>query len=318
MFDKNVLSTLLVFSGVLLAVYLLRPLIPGLCLALVLIYVTSPMTNFLQKYVKKRVLSTSLAFLVIALVFGFLSFLLVGEIAREASRLPAYLQDQNLLQDLGILEKISWSEIVKNLLTENGLKLVVGIASQVGNLLIQVFFGVLISFAVVWQQVKIPVTDTKLKEVLSIIDRGLHSVISSLFSTAVVTGLISVPIYIGFGLPYPLMLALLTGFLTLLPVIGAWLLYLPVTGYLFFEDGVTRSLVFLVVCAVFISTLPDILVRPITGKTKEVGAIPLLVGFISGMLVFGVSGIVLGPVIIISAIAFWKVYYAQEKGEVSS
>ncbi|MBU7015721.1 MAG: AI-2E family transporter [Theionarchaea archaeon] len=312
MFDKNVLSTLLVFSGILLVGYVLRPLIPGLCLALVLIYVTTPMTNFLQKYVKKRVIATSLAFVVIVICFGFLSFLLVGEIVREASQLPAYLQDQELLQDLDIFGKISGSDIVKNLLTENGLKLVVGIASQVGNLLIQVFFGVLISFAVVWQQVKIPVHDEKVKEVLAIIDRGLHSVISSLFSTAIVTGLISVPIYIGFGLPYPLMLALLTGFLTLLPVIGAWLLYLPVTGYLFFEDGITRSVLFLAVCAVFISTVPDILVRPITGKTKEVGAIPLLVGFICGMLVFGVSGIVLGPVIIISAIAFWKVYYVQD------
>ncbi|MGC1120016.1 MAG: AI-2E family transporter [Candidatus Methanofastidiosia archaeon] len=312
MFDKNVLSTLLVFSGILLVIYLLRPLIPGLCLALVLMYVTTPMTNFLQKYVKKRVIATSLSFVIIVVCFGFFSFLLVGEVVREASRLPAYLQDQDLLQDLDIFGKISGSDIAKNLLTQDGLKLVVGIASQVGNLAIQVFFGVLISFAVVWQQVKIPVNDKKLKELLGMIDRGLHSVISSLFSTAIAAGLISVPIYIGFGLPYPLMLAVLTGFLTLLPVIGAWLLYLPVTGYLFFEEGITRSLLFLVVCAVFISTVPDILVRPITGKTKEVGAIPLLVGFISGMLVFGVSGIVLGPVIVISAIAFWKVYFAQE------
>jgi predicted PurR-regulated permease PerM len=315
MFDKNVLSTLLVFSGILLVIYLLRPLIPGLCLALALIYVATPMTDFFQKHVRRRVIATSLSFVIILVCFGFLSYLLVGEVVREASRLPAYLQDQKLIQDLDIFGKISGNDIVKNLLTENGLKLVVGIASQVGNLLIQVFFGIIISFAVVWQQVVIPINDKKLKEVLVIIDRGLRSVISSLFSTAIAAGLISVPIYIGFGLPYPLILALLTGFLTLLPVIGAWLLYLPVTGYLFFEEGITRSLLFLVVCAVFISTVPDILVRPITGKTKEVGAIPLLVGFISGILVFGVSGIVLGPVIVISAIAFWKVYFAQEDPE---
>jgi predicted PurR-regulated permease PerM len=55
--------------------------------------------------------------------------------------------------------------------------------------------------------------------------------------------------------------------------------------------------------------LPDILVRPLTARTREVGAIPLLVGFVSGILVFGISGIVLGPLIVITAIAFWRVYF---------
>ncbi|MBU7026117.1 MAG: AI-2E family transporter, partial [Theionarchaea archaeon] len=60
-----------------------------------------------------------------------------------------------------------------------------------------------------------------------------------------------------------------------------------------------------------ISTLPDFLVRPIAGKTKEVGAVPLLIGFTAGLLVFGISGIVLGPLIVIAAIAFWKVYFEE-------
>jgi predicted PurR-regulated permease PerM len=137
-------------------------------------------------------------------------------------------------------------------------------------------------------------------------------VVLSLFLTAIITGLISIPIYYAFDLPYPLLLAALTGFLTLLPVIGAWLLYLPITAYMFLAEGPPQAVLFLVLCAVFISTLPDILVRPLAGKTKEVGAVPLLIGFITGLMVFGISGIVLGPLIIIGAIAFWKVYLEEE------
>ena len=312
MFDRKLLSTLLVFGGVLLVIYLLRPLIPALCLALVLIYVTNPLATFFQKYIKKRFFATSASFLVIAVAFILLTVVLLNEVLTEAARLPAYLQSQQALADLNLIQRISESELIKNLLTENGIKLLINAAVQLGNALIQLFFGVVISFFVVWKDIHIPVKDEKIKEILAIIDRGIKSVVVSLLLTAVVTGLISIPIYYVFDLPYPLLLAALTGFLTLLPVIGAWLLYIPVTGYLVFARGPAEGLIFFVVCAIAISTLPDFLVRPLAGKTKEVGAIPLLVGFTAGLMVFGVSGIVLGPLVVIAAIAFWKVYFGTE------
>lgn len=311
MFDTKLLSTFAVFAGILLLIYTLHPLIPAFCLALVLIYVTTPMTNFFQKYFKKRFIATSISFFIIILFFAVLSFLLIEEVIQEISRLPDYLQSQEILADLNFFQKISTPEIIQNLLTEQGLRLLVSVASQLGNVVIQGFMGLIISFFVVWKTVTIPVKG-RLKEFFNIMDRGIKSVVISLLVTAIATGLMSIPIFYIFGLPYPLFLALLTGFLTLLPVIGAWLLYVPITGYLFFEEGIVTSSAFLIACALFISTVPDILVRPITGKTKEVGAIPLLIGFIAGLMVFGVSGIVLGPVIVIGAIAFWNVYIKEQ------
>jgi predicted PurR-regulated permease PerM len=318
MFDKKVLSTFSVFAGALLVIYLLRPLIPAFCLALVLIYVTAPLTNFFQKYMKKRFLSTSASFSVIILSFIVLTLILLGEVISEASQLPEYLQSQEFFTDLNLFERIVDSGLLKNLLTEGGLKLIVNVAVQMGNALIQLFFGLVISFFVVWKEVKIPVKDEKVNEVLSIIDRGIKSVVLSLLLTAIVAGLISIPIYYIFDLPYPLLLAALTGFLTLLPVIGAWLLYIPITGYLLFARGFSESLIFLVLCAIFISTVPDIVVRPIAGKTREVGAIPMLIGFTSGLMVFGISGIVLGPLIVIAAMAFWRVYMKEPELEIES
>ena len=260
---------------------------------------------------KKRFFATSASFLVIAVAFILLTVVLLNEVLTEAARLPEYLQSQ-AFADLNLIQRISESELIKNLLTENGIRLLANAAVQLGNALIQLFFGVVISFFVVWKDIHIPVKDEKIKEILAIIDRGIKSVVVSLLLTAVVTGLISIPIYYVFDLPYPLLLAALTGFLTLLPVIGAWLLYIPVTGYLVFARGPAEGLIFFVVCAIAISTLPDFLVRPLAGKTKEVGAIPLLVGFTAGLMVFGVSGIVLGPLVVIAAIAFWKVYFGTE------
>jgi predicted PurR-regulated permease PerM len=312
MFDKKLLSTLLVFTGVLLVAYLLRPLLPAFCLALVLIYITRPLTDFLQSYVKKRFPATVASFLLILGAFAVLTLLLVGELTSELARLPDYLRDQEFYSGLNLIQEIEESELIRNLLTENGVKIIVNTAMQLGNALLQAFFGLLISFFVVWKEIHIPVSDEKIKQILSILDRGITSVVLSLILTAIITGVISIPVYYAFDLPYPLFLATLTGFLTLLPVIGAWLLYVPVTAYLILSRGFFDGFIFLVLCAIFISTLPDFLVRPIAGRTREVGAVPLLIGFTSGLMVFGISGIVVGPIIVIAAIAFYQVYLRED------
>ncbi|MBU7042659.1 MAG: AI-2E family transporter [Theionarchaea archaeon] len=312
MFDKKLLSTLLVFSGVLLVAYLLRPLLPAFCLALVLIYITRPLTNFLQTYVKARFPATVTSFIIILGAFTVLTLLLVGELRNELARLPDYLQDQEFYTGLNLIEEITESEVIRNLLTENGLQIIVKTATQLGNALLQVFFGLLLSFFVVWKDVHLPVPDENIRKIISILDKGINSVVLSLILTAIITGIISIPIYYAFHLPYPLFMATLTGFLTLLPVIGAWMLYIPVTGYLILSRGFFDGFIFLVLCAIFISTLPDFLVRPIAGRTREVGAIPLLIGFTSGLMVFGISGIVVGPLIVIAAIAFYQVYFRED------
>lgn len=310
MFDRTLLSTLVVFGGVVLLLYMVKPLIPGFCLALVLAYLLYPLTNFFQKYVKNRFAATLFSFLIVVVSFGGVSYFLVEEAAEETARLLEYPQVKEIL-DFGLpldFEGVPDS-LLQHPLVNTGVKLLVEIGVHVGIFVIQIFFGLLLSFFVVWKNVRIPVKDEKFKEFLRIIDRGIKHVVLSFFLTALVTGVISIPIFYGFSLPYPLFLAVLTAFLTLLPVIGAYLLYVPLTVILYVDRGLPESIIFLAVCAFFISVLPDILVRPLTARTREVGAIPLLVGFVSGILVFGVSGIVLGPLIVIAAIAFWRVYF---------
>ncbi|KYK33842.1 MAG: hypothetical protein AYK19_12805 [Theionarchaea archaeon DG-70-1] len=311
--DRKIGSTLLVFSGILLFTYMAKPLIPGFCLALVLVYLLNPVTNFFQKYTKKRGIATLISFFIVVGSFGGLSYFLVGETVEEAEQLLKH----PYMKEIGIdfLDSEDFYDSLLQLLGDTGARLLKRIGVEVGMWVIQIFIGLLLSFFVVWKNMGIPVKDEKARKLLHIIDRGIKHLVLSFFLTAVVTGFISIPIYYGFGLPYPLFLAVMTAFLTLLPVIGAYLLYMPLTVILYFERGLSESLLFLGICVVFISILPDILVRPLTARTREVGAIPLLVGFVSGILVFGVSGIVLGPLIVITGIAFWRVYIREDRRE---
>lgn len=313
MFEKKLLSTLLVFGGILLFLYMVKPLVPGLCLALVLVYLMNPMTDFFQKYVKRRFPATVISLALILVFFGILFYLLVDEILRETLRLLEYPRVREFLEfDVIFLESFSLNSLLQHPLADRGLNMLIRMGYQMGIFLIQVFLGLLLSSFVVWKKVRISVKDEKMNQFLGIVDRGIKHLVRSFFLTSIITGLISIPIYFGFAVPYPLLLAILTAFLALLPILGAYLLYFPLAVGLYFERGLGESALFLAVCAVFIGVFPDILVRPLTARTKEVGAAPMLVGFMGGLLAFGVSGIVLGPVLVIGAVAFWRVYLEEK------
>ena len=313
MFDRKLLSTLLVFGGILFFLYMVKPLIPGFCLALVLVYILNPATNFLQKYTKNRFSATLVSFLIVVISFCILFYLLIGEAVEETARLLQYPQVKEIIERVipVDVENLSLNSLVNYPLADTGVRLLFDVGVKAGIFVIQVFVGLLLSFFVVWKNVRITVKDENLHEFLGIIHRGIKQLVRSFFLTAFATGIISIPIYYGFDVPYPFLMVVLTAFLALLPILGAYLLYFPIAVGLYFDQGLVVSVVFFGLCAFFIGVFPDILVRPLTARTKEVGAVPLLVGFLSGLLVFGVSGIVLGPLMIITATAFWRVYIKE-------
>jgi len=107
------------------------------------------------------------------------------------------------------------------------------------------------------------------------------------------------------GVSGALLWAVLMAFLSLLPAIGAALVWLPVAIYLFVTGAVWQSLV-LVAWGVLVIGLIDNLLRPIlVGKDTRMPDYVVMISTLGGMAVFGINGFVLGPVVAAMFIAVW-------------
>lgn len=100
------------------------------------------------------------------------------------------------------------------------------------------------------------------------------------------------------GLPSPLLLGLAAFFASILPVVGAALVWVPAGLYLIFSGAVWRGVFVLLWGAVVISTADNI-VRPwvVSGKV-ELHPLVLLFVILGGVELFGFLGLFLGPVIV--------------------
>jgi predicted PurR-regulated permease PerM len=95
------------------------------------------------------------------------------------------------------------------------------------------------------------------------------------------------------------------GFLSLLPAVGAALVWLPVAVYLL-ATGSTWSGVILIAYGVLVIGLVDNLLRPLlVGKDAGLPDYVVMTTTLGGIAVFGLNGVILGPVIAAMCVAVW-------------
>ncbi|MEO6624116.1 MAG: AI-2E family transporter [Burkholderiaceae bacterium] len=103
----------------------------------------------------------------------------------------------------------------------------------------------------------------------------------------------------------PVLWAVLMAFLSLLPALGAALVWLPVACY-FLATGAWQDALVLTAWGVCVIGLVDNLLRPaLVGKDTRMPDYVVLLSTLGGMAVFGINGFVLGPMIAAMFLAVW-------------
>jgi predicted PurR-regulated permease PerM len=115
------------------------------------------------------------------------------------------------------------------------------------------------------------------------------------------------------GLQGALLWAALMAFLSLLPAVGAALIWGPVAIYFlataqYWQGGV------LIFVGVFVIGLVDNILRPLlVGKDTQMPDYIVLMSTIGGMALFGINGFVIGPVIAALFMAVWSLFVASNE-----
>jgi predicted PurR-regulated permease PerM len=109
------------------------------------------------------------------------------------------------------------------------------------------------------------------------------------------------------GIKGALLWAVVMAFLSLLPMIGAGLVWLPVAAYFFIIGNVWQALA-LIAYGIFVIGLADNLLRPmLVGKDAGMPDYVVMITTLGGIVVFGINGFIIGPTIAAMFIAVWHI-----------
>lgn len=115
------------------------------------------------------------------------------------------------------------------------------------------------------------------------------------------------------GIHAPLLWGVLMVFLSLLPAIGASLVWLPVAIYLLATGAIWQGVVLIAFGALVIGLVDNILRPALVGKDTKMPDYVVLISTLGGLEVFGLNGFVIGPVIAAMFMAIWTIFSASRQ-----
>ncbi|WP_434597025.1 AI-2E family transporter [Pseudomonas sp. R4-83] len=139
-------------------------------------------------------------------------------------------------------------------------------------------------------------------------NRVVRATVKGNVLVAVTQGALGGAIFWFLDIPSALLWAVLMAFLSLLPAVGAGIVWAPVAVY-FLLSGMIWQGVVLGLFGVFVIGLVDNVLRPIlVGKDTKMPDYMILISTLGGLAVFGLNGFVIGPLIAALFLSSWALF----------
>ena len=154
----------------------------------------------------------------------------------------------------------------------------------------------------------IPLAPAHKKELIARFATVIRATVKGNLLVAAIQGALGGLAFWFLGVTGAILWGVLMAFLSLLPAIGAALVWMPVAIY-FFISGNTWQGIALIAWGVLVIGLIDNLLRPVlVGKDTQMPDYVVMITTLGGMAVFGINGFIIGPAIAAMFIAVWHIY----------
>lgn len=160
----------------------------------------------------------------------------------------------------------------------------------------------------------LPVRGAEADRVFSSAAGSIHANLYANLVTSAIDAVCGGLVFWAVGLPSPVTWATVMFVLSMLPVAGIFLVWVPAAVYLGLVGqwgGVAAVVAWGVAASVFVDTL---LYTRLAGNQMRLHPIPALLAFVGGLALFGASGMILGPAIVAVTVAVLGVWHARAEG----
>lgn len=159
----------------------------------------------------------------------------------------------------------------------------------------------------------VPLAEPQKRRLQLRFNRVVRATVKGNVVMAIVQGTLGGIIFWFLDIPSALLWAVLMAFFSLLPAVGAGIVWAPVAVY-FLLSGMIWQGVVLGLFGVFVIGLVDTVLRPIlVGKDTRMPDYLVLISTLGGMAMFGLNGFVIGPMVAALFMSTWGLFVETKK-----
>lgn len=316
---NKIASTVLIAVLVILTFLILRPILISSIFGLILAFIFYPLYKKFLSWTKNTNLSASLACVILLAIIILPLLFFISILVKQTFEIYTFIQGTDFLTPIydAINKFFSSPELSKDLIVALNT-----FTSRIASSFLSEFTDILLSSPIILLQFLIilfvfffglrdgeklvayiqslsPLSKETEKKMFQQFKDITYSVIYGNILIGIIHGLVTGAALFILKIPNALVLTLIAIFFSVLPIfVGPWLVWVPVDIYLFSIGRTTSAIILLIYGLVFISWIDNILRPLIVSKRTKINSAVILVSMLGGLFVFGVLGLIIGPLVI--------------------
>ena len=321
-----------VVIGIVLCILLTIPFLGALAWALSLAILFGPLHAHVEAWLKQPNLAAGISVLLVVVIVAvpatFVVQNLVTEAATSAASIQAKIESgavQRILDNYPSLapigrwleRQIDLSAMMSSLatwLSGLGVSLVKGSVVQAieAVLTFYLLFYFLRDREIVRQMFRdfLPLTHAETDRVFNRVVDTVQATVFGTVAVSAIQGTLGGLMFWILGLPAPLLWGVVMALLSIVPVLGAFVVWIPAAILLALNGNTGKALVLTLWGALVVGSIDNILRPILVGNRLQLHTIPAFISMVGGLLLFGPAGFILGPLIVtvtMLLLRFWSV-----------
>ena len=328
-------------AGLLLSYRLAAPFLPALTSAVALAVVLMPLHRRIERRIKGAGVASGVT---VTLAAAFLigpTFFVAERILSEATS-AARLISENVQRGVWsatisahphLAPAASWIEQQVNLprtaenavswLTNVATSLVQGSGTQLMGILITFYFlfyflrdrrSALAAIATVS-----PRGNTEMTVLTARVADTIRATVYGTLVVAMIQGWLGGLMFWWLGLPTPLLWGIVMGLLAIIPVLGAFIIWIPAAIFLWLTGHTGNALILILWGLIVVGGIDNLIYPMLVGNRLKMHTVPTFISLVGGLIVFGAPGLILGPVVLtvtLFLVEYWRSQVDQRHGPV--
>lgn len=321
--SRNHIHTLLLMAVTVVGIYfsyrLAAPFLPALTWSLALAILFAPLHRWMETKVKFPNLAATLSVLAVAVIVVVPATFMADRIIVEAVSGAETIQ--------GMIESGEWRRIFEahpriapagdwiseqldlTGMVNNATSWLTGMgASFVQGSILQLI-GIVLTFYMLFYFLRdralalsslrslSPLPEADMTRLFNDVSDTVHATLYGTLVVAIVQGTLGGLMFWWLGLAAPLLWGVVMGLLAVVPVLGAFVIWIPAAIFLVLEGSGEKALLLTLWGAIVVGGIDNLLYPMLVGTRLKMHTVLAFVSLVGGLIVFGPAGVILGPVI---------------------
>ena len=315
-------------GGLVLCALLAAPFAGALTWALTLAILFTPLQRRLERLVRHPGAAAIITVGIAAIVVAAPAVLVIERLVREAAASAAYVQQHLAAGTLAVPPQVDWLarqiDLQAMITRASGLLSTLGASFLRGSLAqaVEIVLTFYILFFFLRDRARadaplravLPLTGPETDRLFSRTADTVYAVIYGTVMVSTLQGLLGGLMFWGLGLAAPLLWGVVMGMLSLVPVLGAFIVWIPEAVLLALNGHEEKAIILSLWGALVVGTIDNV-VRPVlVGNRLQLHTVPSFIAIIGGLILFGPPGFVLGPLIVSATLVLFEALRARAEG----